>query len=84
MVVGSSEFIFRARRARKLVGGGMRQVGVLAACGLIALRDGPAGMIDRLAEDHANARRLAEAMAEMPGVVLAGRRVAADAGPARP
>ena len=72
MVVGSSEFIFRARRARKLVGGGMRQVGVLAACGLIALRDGQAGMIDRLAEDHANARRLAEALAEMPGVYSPG------------
>jgi threonine aldolase len=72
MVVGSREFIFRARRARKQVGGGMRQVGVLAACGLIALRDGPAGMIDRLAEDHANARRLAEAIAEMDGIVSPG------------
>ncbi len=72
MVVGSKEFIFRARRARKQVGGGMRQVGVLAACGLIALRDGPAGMIERLAEDHAHARRLAEAMAEMDGIVSPG------------
>ena len=53
-------FIWRARRARKLLGGGMRQVGVLAAPGLIALRDGPAGMIERLAEDHVNARRLAD------------------------
>ena len=52
----------------------MRQVGVLAAPGLIALRDGPAGMIERLAEDHANARRLAEALAEMSGIVSAGRR----------
>jgi threonine aldolase len=68
LVVGSRDFIWRARRARKLVGGGMRQVGVLAAPGLIALRDGPAGMIDRLAEDHANARRLAEGLAELPGV----------------
>jgi threonine aldolase len=68
VVVGSTEFIWRARRARKLVGGGMRQVGVLAAPGLIALRDGPAGMIERLAEDHANARRLAEGLAEMPGI----------------
>ena len=50
----------------------MRQVGVLAACGLIALRDGPAGMIERLAEDHANARRLAEAIAEMDGIVSPG------------
>jgi threonine aldolase len=72
MLVGSKEFIFRARRARKQVGGGMRQIGVLAACGLIALRDGPAGMIERLAEDHANARRLAEAIAGMEGIVSAG------------
>jgi threonine aldolase len=72
VVVGSRDFIWRARRARKLLGGGMRQVGVLAAPGLIALRDGPAGMIERLAEDHANARRLAEAIADMDGVVSAG------------
>ena len=69
VVVGSRDFIRRARRARKLVGGGMRQVGVLAAPGLVALRDGPAGMIERLAEDHANARRLAEGLAELPGIV---------------
>ncbi len=72
MLVGSRDFIFRARRARKQVGGGMRQLGVLAAAGLIALRDGPSGMIERLAEDHANARRLAEAIAEMDGIVSAG------------
>ena len=72
IVVGSREFIWRARRARKLVGGGMRQVGVLAAPGLIALRDGPAGMIERLAEDHASARRLAEGIAELDGIVSAG------------
>ena len=46
----------------------MRQVGVLAAAGLVALSDGPDGMIDRLAEDHANARRLAEGLAEFAGV----------------
>jgi threonine aldolase len=50
----------------------MRQAGVLAAAGLIALRDGPAGMIDRLAEDHANARLLAERLADEPGIVSAG------------
>ncbi len=72
MLVGSKEFIRRARRARKQVGGGMRQIGVLAACGMIALRDGPTGMIERLAEDHANARRLAEAIAGMDGIVSAG------------
>jgi threonine aldolase len=68
VVVGERDFIWRARRARKLLGGGMRQVGVLAAAGLVALRDGPSGMIERLAEDHHNARRLAEALAGLPGI----------------
>ena len=68
LIVGDAAFIARARRARKLLGGGMRQAGVFAAAGLVALSDGPDGMIDRLAEDHANARRLAEALAEMPGI----------------
>jgi len=68
VVVGSRDFIWKARRARKLLGGGMRQVGVLAAPGLIALRDGAAGMIDRLADDHANARFLAEAIAGLDGI----------------
>jgi threonine aldolase len=54
----------QARLFRKALGGGMRQAGILAAAGLIALEDGPA----RLAEDHANARMLAEALAAMPGV----------------
>jgi threonine aldolase len=72
VVVGDRDFIWRARRARKLVGGGMRQVGILAAAGLVALRDGPAGMIERLAEDHANARRLAGGLADLPGVVSPG------------
>jgi threonine aldolase len=72
MLVGSREVIWKARRARKLVGGGMRQVGVLAAAGLVALSDGPDGRIDRLAEDHANARRLAEALADMDGIGSAG------------
>jgi threonine aldolase len=68
LIVGSSAVIGRARRARKLLGGGMRQAGVLAAAGLVALRDGDAGMIARLADDHANARRLAELLAAIPGV----------------
>jgi threonine aldolase len=72
MVVGPKDFIHRAWRGRKLVGGGMRQVGVLAAAGLVALGDGPDGTIERLAEDHANARRLAEGLAEMDGIVSAG------------
>jgi threonine aldolase len=68
VVVGTAPFIAKARRARKLLGGGMRQAGVLAAAGLLALRDGDAGMIARLADDHANARRLAELLAEISGV----------------
>ena len=84
VVVGTRDFIWKARRARKLVGGGMRQVGVLAAPGLIALRDGPAGMVERLAEDHANARRLAEALAEMDGIVSAGDIAQPTPGPLDP
>ncbi|HET9782049.1 MAG TPA: GntG family PLP-dependent aldolase [Candidatus Dormibacteraeota bacterium] len=61
---GSAEDIAEAKRWRKRLGGGMRQVGVLAAAGLIALDD----MVDRLAEDHANARTLAEGLSELPGV----------------
>jgi len=72
VVVGSMSFIGRARRARKLLGGGMRQAGVLAAAGLVALRDGDAGMIARLADDHANARRLAELLSAMRGVLSPG------------
>ena len=61
---GSREDVEEAKRWRKRLGGGMRQVGVLAAAGLIALDK----MVDRLAEDHANARTLAEGLSEMPGV----------------
>jgi len=72
VVVGSREVIWRARRGRKLVGGGMRQAGVLAAAGLVALSDGPDGTIERIAEDHANARRLAEALSAIDGISSAG------------
>jgi threonine aldolase len=72
VVVGSKDFIGRAHRARKLLGGGMRQAGVIAAAGLVALQDGRDGMIERLADDHRNARRLAEGLADVPGVVSAG------------
>jgi threonine aldolase len=84
VVVGNRDFIWRARRARKLLGGGMRQVGVIAAAGLIALRDGPAGMIERLAEDHRNARRLAEALAEYPEIRSAGDIAQPEPGPLDP
>jgi threonine aldolase len=69
VVVGSVGVIDRARRARKIVGGGMRQAGILAAAGLVALRDGAAGMVERLAEDHANARLLAEGLAASDGII---------------
>jgi threonine aldolase len=64
IVAGSREFIEAARRVRKLVGGGMRQAGVIAAAGIVALAE----MVERLPEDHANARRLAEGLAELPNV----------------
>lgn len=63
ILCGSQAFIEEARRVRKILGGAMRQVGILAAAGLVALET----MIDRLAEDHRRARRLAEAIADMPG-----------------
>jgi threonine aldolase len=66
MLVGTEEFIARARATRKALGGGMRQAGCLAAAGLIALDE----MTARLSEDHANARLLAEALAPLPGVEL--------------
>lgn len=63
LVCGSKEFIHEARHARKILGGGMRQVGHLAAAGLVALRDGP----KQIATDHANAKRLAEGLAGLKG-----------------
>ena len=84
VVVGTREVIWRARRARKLVGGGMRQAGILAAAGLVALSDGPDGTIERLAEDHANARRLAEALSGMDGIVAAGGTAQPGSGPLDP
>ena len=84
MVVGSKEFVHWAWRGRKLVGGGMRQVGVLAAAGLVALSDGPDGMIGRLEEDHVNARRLAEGLAAMDGIESAGGLAQPTLGPLDP
>jgi threonine aldolase len=84
VVVGDHAFIERARRARKLLGGGMRQAGVIAAAGLVALRDGPAGMIERLADDHRNASVLAERLAEFPGVRSPGGIAQPEDGPLDP
>ena len=66
VVCGSSEFIAQARRARKVLGGGMRQAGVIAAAGIVALNE----MVDRLAEDHANARKLAEGLSRIDGLAI--------------
>ena len=66
VVAGDAAFIQRARRMRKQVGGGMRQAGVLAAAGLVSLTD----MVDRLADDHANARRLAAGVDALDGVAV--------------
>jgi len=66
MIAGSKEFIERARVYRKMFGGGMRQVGVVAAAGLIALEKSPG----RLHEDHANAKLLAEGIAKIPGLKI--------------
>ncbi len=66
MVVGDAAFIRRAHRNRKLLGGGMRQVGMIAAAGIYALKHN----IERLADDNARARRLAEALAGIGGVAV--------------
>ncbi len=66
VLVGDREWIERARKWRKVLGGGLRQAGVLAAAGIVALEK----MVDRLAEDHANARLLAEGLVEIPGISL--------------
>jgi threonine aldolase len=71
MVVGSRAFVDEARRVRKLLGGGMRQAGIVAAAGIVALTE----MVERLADDHANARRLAEGLARIPGIAIAPETV---------
>jgi threonine aldolase len=71
LLVGTKDFIREARVWRKRFGGGMRQAGILAAAGLIALEVSP----KRLHEDHENARRLAEGLAEIPGIVIDIERI---------
>jgi len=66
LICGSKEFTEKARKWRKMVGGGMRQAGVIAAAGVIALQT----MVNRLAEDHANAQRLAYGLAQIPGITI--------------
>ena len=71
LVCGSRDFIDRARRARKILGGGMRQAGILAAAGIIALNEN----VDRLAEDHIRARKLAEGLSDIDGLAIDVARV---------
>ena len=71
MLAGTKEFIERARSVRKMLGGGMRQVGIIAAAGLIALEKMPA----RLSEDHRNARLMAELLCEAPGLDVEPEKV---------
>ena len=66
VICGPKPFIQKARRIRKQLGGGMRQAGVIAAAGIVALTN----MVDRLAEDHQNARILAEGLANIPGIKI--------------
>lgn len=66
MLVSDRQTIDYARRLRKVLGGGMRQVGILAACGIISLT----GMVDRLKDDHARAKKLARAIHDLPGITL--------------
>lgn len=74
MLAGSSEFIRRARKNRKLMGGGMRQVGILAAAGIIALEK----MTGRLEQDHMNARYMAEELSKIDGVRVIKDRLDID------
>ena len=66
MLCGPKEYIAQARRQRKMVGGGMRQAGIIAAAGIIALET----MVDRLSDDHDNAKKLAQGISEIPGILL--------------
>ena len=66
VICGSSGLIDKAKRVRKMLGGGMRQAGVIAAAGIVSLET----MVDRLADDHANARALAEGLAKLPGLEI--------------
>jgi threonine aldolase len=66
VLCGTKEFIARGKRVRKALGGGMRQVGILAAAGVVALEQ----MVDRLSEDHRRARKLGEGLSQIPGISL--------------
>ncbi len=74
LLCGTRDFVERARRVRKLFGGGMRQAGILAACGVVALET----MIERLADDHSNAKRLAMGIHGLPGTCVDVEAVATN------
>ncbi|MFQ5408931.1 MAG: low-specificity L-threonine aldolase [Anaerolineales bacterium] len=74
VLCGDADFIRRARRARKLLGGGMRQAGIIAAAGVLALTS----MVERLENDHADARRLGEGLANIEGITLNPGHVATN------
>ncbi len=71
LLCGTNEFINSARRWRKMLGGGMRQAGIIAAAGIVAIEK----MVDRLAEDHANAKMLAMGLSKMPGITIYPDRI---------
>ncbi|MCD6599142.1 MAG: low-specificity L-threonine aldolase [Dehalococcoidia bacterium] len=66
VLCGTHDFVERARKRRKMLGGGMRQAGIIAAAGIVAIQK----MVDRLAEDHANAKRLAQGLSQIPGIIV--------------
>jgi threonine aldolase len=71
VICGSEQFIQKARKIRKMVGGGMRQAGIIAAAGIVALDR----MIDRLADDHKNAQRLAQGISQIDGLSIEPAKV---------
>lgn len=74
VIVGDSDFIKRARRMRKILGGGTRQAGIIAAAGIVAITEN----VERLADDHVNARRLADGLAKLEGIVIDPELVETD------
>ena len=66
LLCGTNEFVEKARKWRKMIGGGMRQAGVIAAAGIVALQE----MVSRLADDHANAKRLVYGLSHIPGITV--------------
>lgn len=71
LICGSREFVEKARKWRKMLGGGMRQAGVIAAAGIVAIQK----MVNRLAEDHTTAHRLADGLAGIPGISIRPEKV---------